>query len=213
MRKYYVPGMITLFFLPLLGYFYIQHSITTRDYRGMEIYLEEEGWTTCGDMSYELFKGVVFESIAFTGDLKVDQMLLSQAEDQIEQISLNTKEKKGLVFTFGTVPYATYIDVLNLLVKHRKQVIMYADSIKFSNDKQTINPQLTRDEIEYICGFGLTELDNEVIEEETAIEILLYQMGNYKYAIGALFIALAFCCLFTTYRLIQRKKHQDQNET
>lgn len=94
MRKYYVPGMITLLFLPVLGYFYIQQTIATRDYRGMDIYLEEIGWNPCGDIPFELFKGVAFETVEFTGDPEVDQKLLLQAEDKIEKIRLNMKKKK-----------------------------------------------------------------------------------------------------------------------
>jgi len=200
MRKYYVPGMITLLFLPLLGYFYIQRTIATRDYRGVDIYLEEIGWNPCGDMPYELFEGVVFETITFTGDPTVDQVLLLQAEDKIEKISLNTEEKQGLVFTFGTVPYATYIDVLNLLVKHRKQVVMYADSIKFSNDEKTINPQLTREELmEMYAAFELDNGEIEVEKEVDKVATVLDRMGNYTYAIGGLFVLLASCCFYSTY--------------
>ncbi|MGS4344896.1 hypothetical protein ACKUSY_04665 [Myroides odoratus] len=206
MRKYYVPGMITLLFLPLLGYFYIQQSIMNHDYRGMDIYLEDGSFYNC--FGGGPFEGVEFESIAFTGDTTADQELLQQAQHKIETIILQNDQKRGLVFTFGAVPYRTYVKVLNLVDPYKGNVFVYSDSIKFSNDKNLLDLQLQKKEIKDM--FVQIELENgglETEQEADNIGIVLYQMGNYKYAIGVMFIALAFCCLSATYRLMKSRKH------
>lgn len=206
MKKYYVPGMITLLFLPVLGYFYIQQTIATRDYRGMDVFLEDWSFYDC--FGGGPFEGVVFETIEFTGDPEANQILLLEAKYKIEAIISRDDKKNGLVFTFGTVPYKTYINVLNLVANYKRNVFVYSDSIKFSNDKNLLDLQLQKKEIKDM--FVQIELEHgglETEQEADNIGIVLYQMGNYKYAIGVLFIALAFCCLSATYRLMKRRKH------
>ncbi|WP_158962892.1 hypothetical protein [Myroides fluvii] len=205
MRKYYVPGMITLLLLPLLCYWYIQKTIPTRDYRMIEVNFEETGYITC--IEGRLFEGVVFETLEFTGESIQDEKLLQLAEDKIETILSYDKEKKGLVFTFETVPYSTYIKVLTLLSKHRKQVIMYADSIKFSNDEKSMNLNFSREELkEMYPPFELEDgtIETEVVEDK--VGLLWYRMGHYKYAIGIGFLILVYCCFYDMYRLRRGRK-------
>lgn len=197
MKKYYVPGMITLLFLPLVGYFYIQQVIATRDYRGMKINLEDGSFYNC--FSEGPFEGVAFKVLAFTGDAIADQELLLQAQHKIETIISQNDQKNGLVFTFGTVPYGTYIKVLNLVENYKRNVFVYSDSIKFSNDKNLLDIQLQKEEIEEM--FLQVELENGEIVGEKVVDkvgILLYQMGNYKYAIGSVFVVPVCSCFYST---------------
>lgn len=200
MRKYYIPGMITMLLLPLLGYWCIQKTIPTRDYRAIEVDLEETGYITCSEG--KLFEGVAFETLAFTGNSVKDEKLLQQARDKIGMILSKDKEKKGLVFTFETVPYSTYINIITLLSENRKQVIMYADSIKFTNDEKSMNLNFSREELKEM--HPPLELADGTIEKEVKenkVALVLHQMGNYKYAIGIGFLLLVYCCFYDVYRL------------
>ncbi|WP_410879611.1 hypothetical protein [Myroides sp. DW712] len=206
MRKYYVPGMITLLFLPILGYFYIQQTIASCDYRGIDVFFEDASFYDC--FGGGPFEGVVFEVLEFTGDAAEDQELLQQAQHKIETIISQHDQKNGVVFTFGTVPYGTYIKVLNLVDPYKRNVFVYSDSIKFSNDKNLLNLQLSKENIQEM--FLQVELENgEVVEEKVIDKVtdILHRMGNYIYAIAVLFIVLAFCCLSVTDRLIKARKH------
>ncbi len=208
MRKYYIPGMITMLLLPLLGYWYIQKTIPTRDYRMIEVNFEEIGYVTC--IEGELFEGVLFENLTFTGNSIQDEKLLQQAEDKIEMILSHDEKKRGLVFTFETVPYSTYIKVLTILSKHRKRVIMYADSIKFSNDQNSMNLNFTREELKEM--YPPLELADGTIEtevEEDKVALVLHQIGNYKYIIGIGFLLLVYCCFYVVYRL---RRWEDKKE-
>ncbi|MDM1408758.1 hypothetical protein [Myroides sp. DF42-4-2] len=210
MRKYYVPGMITPLFLPLLGYFYIQQTIATRDYRGVDVFLEDAGFYDC--FGGGPFEGVVFESVEFTGDPKLDQILLLEAKRKIEEIISRDDKKNGLVFTFGTVPYGTYIKVLNLVDPYKRNVFVYSDSIKFSNDKNLLDLQLQKEKTkEMFLQVALENGEIEVEKEVDKVAIVLDRMGNYTYVIGGLFVLLAFCCFSATYRLKKERKYQDQN--
>lgn len=198
MRKYYVPGMITLLFLPVLGYFYIQQTIASRDYRGMDIYLEDASFYDC--FGGGPFEGVVFERVEFTGDPKVDQILLLEAKRKIEAIISRDDKKNGLVFIFGTVPYKTYINVLNLVANYKRNVFVYSDSIKFSNDKNLLDLQLQKEKTKEV--FLQVALENGEIEVEKKVDkvaTVLDRMGNYIYVIGGVFVLLVFCCFYSTY--------------
>lgn len=77
---------------------------------------------------------------------------------------------------------------------------MYADSIKFSNDEKTKNPQLTREELlEMYVAFEVENGEIEVENKVDKVATVLDRMGNYTYVIGVVFVLLVFCCFYSTY--------------
>lgn len=198
MRKYYIPGMITMLLLPLLGYWYIQKTIPSRDYRAIEVDFEDASFYDC--FGGGPFKGVVFETLEFTGDSIQNEKLLQQAEDKIEAILSHDEKKKGLAFTFETVSYSTYINILSILDKHKRNVFVYRDSIKFSNDQNLIDLQSNKEDFKEMIK--KLEGEHEVMNvKENKVALVLHQMGNYKYAIGIGFLLLVYCCFYDVYRL------------
>ncbi|MGQ8869099.1 hypothetical protein [Myroides sp. TSA_177.3] len=198
MRKYYVPGMITLFLLPILGFVYLKNSLAERDYRGIVTSIEDKDEFGCQDELYQPFKNVVMESYFFRGDSNKDRLSLSKAKEKIEKIVLEKDENSGLVLHFSSISYGMYIEILDLMVTSRGETFVYADSIKFIYDRNYEQKQ--QDLMELELFHKQFNYENGVEDKsDDKVALVLYRMGNYVYAIGFLFLVLVFCCLYVRY--------------
>lgn len=199
MRKYYVPGMITLFLLPILGFIYLRNTLVERDYRSIVTYIEDKDAFGCDDELYQPFQNVVMEPFFFRGDSNKDRLLLSKAKEKVERIVLEKDENNGLVLHFSSISYGMYIEILDLMVTSKGETFVYTDSIKFIYDKNYEQKQ--QDLLELELFHKQFNYENGVEDKpDDKVALVLYRMGNYVYALGFLFLLLVFCCLYVRYK-------------
>lgn len=199
MRKYYVPGMITLFLLPILGFIYLRNTLAERDYRSIVTYIEDKDAFGCDDELYQPFQNVVMEPFFFRGDSNKDRLLLSKAKEKVERIVLEKDENNGLVLHFSSISYGMYIEILDLMVTSKGETFVYTDSIKFIYDKNYEQKQ--QDLLELELFHKQFNYENGVEDKpDDKVALVLYRMGNYVYALGFLFLLLVFCCLYVRYK-------------
>lgn len=199
MRKYYVPGMITLFLLPILGFIYLRNTLAERDYRSIVTYIEDKDAFGCDDELYQPFQNVVMEPFFFRGDSNKDRLLLIKAKEKVERIVLEKDENNGLVLHFSSISYGMYIEILDLMVTSKGETFVYTDSIKFIYDKNYEQKQ--QDLLELELFHKQFNYENGVEDKpDDKVALVLYRMGNYVYALGFLFLLLVFCCLYVRYK-------------
>lgn len=202
MRKYYVPGMITLLLLPILGFIYLKNSLVHRDYRGIKVYIEDKVEFACDDEVYRPFEGKEMESFLFTGDSSRDMFLLSKANEKIEKMVLEKDENTGVVLHFSSISYGMYIKILNLMVTSKGNVFVYTDRMMFIYD--CYYDQKQQDLLEEELFYKQFNYENGIEDEaDDKVDLVVYRMGNYVYAIGFLFLFLVFGCLYV--RHIEQK--------
>lgn len=194
MKKYYIPGMISIILLPLMCMWYFSYRGFLVPSTGMEVYVENKGEIEGCDFDerYIPFKGIEFNSYQFSGNQDYDGQLVLNARDRIKELISTKDSLHGVKFMLNDGPdYAHYIEVLNLLKDSKGMVMIYPDSIKYVNRYYSEDGYgaFFRDSEEYI--YFLSEDDNTIQEEASSnLSNIIELIGNYKYFLIASFLLL-----------------------
>lgn len=194
MKKYYIPGMISIILLPLMCMWYFSYRGFLVPSTGMEVYVENKGESEgCGSYErYIPFKGIEFNSYEFIGNQEYDNQIVLNVRERIRELISKKDSLHGLRFILNDGPdYALYIEVLNLLKDSKGMVMIYPDSIKY------VNGYYTEDGYRAFLGdseknmFFISENDNTKQEKASNNLINIIELiGNYKYLLLASFLLL-----------------------
>ena len=161
MRKkiYYVPGLISLAFLPAL-FFMFTEKINQRFALGV---IEVIWWNSTsreGQFAFHLERDIPasysYLSIELTGDPETDKTKLDFSHVMIREIAARKDTTRGIHYTFGEkAKYSSLVRVLNiLLIEHIEQYALYKNEawVMFRKTKEEKEEEKTMQQL--TCGTG-----------------------------------------------------------
>ncbi|EPH13609.1 hypothetical protein HMPREF9713_00556 [Myroides odoratimimus CCUG 12700] len=206
MKKYYIPGIISIVLLPLMCMWYFSYRGFFKEYGYYEIRRIDFGDVCLIEDNYSYyFDSITYKRYELSSDVAKNRELLSAAKVDLEKIFSLDDTSNGVKFVFkDDMNYESYIQVLSLLNYERGKKLMSLDSLWYVNDKyfeeNLVMPVVENVELESITEF-------EVPVKESNLEILDEQIGNKKYLILGSFLLLV---VFTFRDYIPIKKHREK---
>ncbi len=112
MRKYYIPGILSIILLPFLCLCYLNHYNLLNETRGIQVYVDDAN-KELGCVNSEIyipFKDVVFTTYLFTGDLENDNILMHNLKNNVQKIIEQDDYVSGVKCIYeNKISYSRYI--------------------------------------------------------------------------------------------------------
>lgn len=187
MKKYYIPGMISIILLPLMCMWYFSYTNSYKAYSAIVVRMAE-GIGACTFDGNIPIEEMTFVDFSLNGDIEKDTPTVNKIINEIDKIARNEDYDSGVNILLGEkMEYASYIRILETLYLKGGMYIVLEDRIICVNDKYYDESIRTLD--------GLIIIDpvtNKPFPELKRNRLMEFyeQMGNKKYLILGGFLLL-----------------------
>ncbi|MCC9044324.1 hypothetical protein LNQ81_16750 [Myroides sp. M-43] len=187
MKKYYIPGMISITLLPFMCMWYFSYTNSYKAYSAIVVRMVE-GIGACTFDGNIPIEEMTFVDFSLNEDIEKDTPAVNRIVKEIEKIARNEDYDNGVNILLGEkMEYASYIRILETLYLKGGMYIVLEDRIICVNDKYYDESIRTLD--------GLIIIDpvtNKPFPELKRNRLMEFyeHMGNKKYLILGGFLLL-----------------------
>ncbi|APA93794.1 MULTISPECIES: hypothetical protein [Myroides] len=205
MKKYYIPGMISIILLPLMCMWYFSYTNSYKAYSAIVVRMGEGIGACTFDGNIPIEK-MTFVDFSLNGNIENDASTVNKIVNEIDKIAQNEDYDSGVNILLGEkMEYASYIRILETLYLKGGMYIVLDDKIICVHDKYYNENINMLDDIIIVDSITNEPLFPELKRNRTME--FYEQMGNKKYLILGSFLLLV---VFVFRDYISINKHREK---